>query len=226
MSDALDQRPLPAPARLRAVPGDLVAGRLALHRLAEDVISPARKAATGRIGLRALPGGFGTPPFGDGEQLRVEGTELVRVGPGGAESDAREPVAGVSAEAATLLAEWFALGASVLLELRAGAAPAADASPVQLWPEHFDIAVELGAEARGARAAYGFSPGDEAHPEPYVYVSTWTPQPPGPLWNATSFPGAELSYASLLAVEDPRAATLAFLRERVGGLERGMFDRP
>ena len=68
-----------------------------------------------------------------------------------------------------------------------------------LWPEHFDIAVELGSEPDGHRATYGFSPGDEHHPRPYVYVGPWVTQDPGELWQARGFPGAELGYSELLA---------------------------
>jgi hypothetical protein len=35
---------------------------------------------------------------------------------------------------------------------------------IQLWPSHFDIALELGDEAGGGRANYGFSPCDDEHP--------------------------------------------------------------
>jgi hypothetical protein len=208
---AIDQQPLPAPARLAPVPDSLVAARLALHKLAEEVISPARKAATGRIGLRATSGGFGTPLFGGDRQLRVEGTSLVELGGDG--EPRREPL-DVDPEAAAFLAAWFAFGADGLIELRAGAGDGAEPSLIQLWPEHFDIAVELGSESGGTRATYGFSPGDEEHPEPYVYVAPWVAPEPGELWRATSFNGAELGYPALLAAGDPRDAALEFLRER------------
>ncbi len=54
--------------------------REALHTIAEHVLAPARYAVTGRIGLRATPGGFGTPPFpgsGGERQLLVRDTMLV-----------------------------------------------------------------------------------------------------------------------------------------------------
>jgi hypothetical protein len=213
--DPLDQQDLVVPDWLRAVPAGLVDARSELHRLAEQVISPARREATGKIGLRATPGGFGTPRFGDGQQLRVEGTELVVVG--GDIERSRSAVA-VDSEAAAFLADWLAFGASLLLELRAEGGPGADPSLIQLWPEHFDIAVELGSEAAGARATYGFSPGDDEHPEPYVYVSAWQALEPGPLWNATAFPGAELPYAVVQSTAQPRAVALAFLRERLQAL--------
>jgi nitrite reductase/ring-hydroxylating ferredoxin subunit len=82
------------------------------------------------------------------------------------------------------------------------------ASPVRLWPEHFDIAIEMG------EINYGFSPGDEHHAEPYAYVGPWTAPPAGELWNATGFAGAELTYAELMKAEDPRLHALDFLTTR------------
>lgn len=209
---------------LPPVPTDvaaLVATRERLHRLAEDVLAPARVAATGNeIALEPRPGGFGTPPFPGGGEVRVEGLELVRVGADGAE--AREPVDADPA-AATLLAAWFAFAGELLEALRAEAAPGDDPSEVILWPEHFDVAVERG--AAGARATCGGSPGDEQHPLPYLYVGPWE-EPPGGWdgdggWDAEGFRGAELGYAELVAVADPRAAGLAFLRGRLEALAGG-----
>ena len=69
-----------------------------------------------------------------------------------------------------------------------------DPSLVQLWPEHFDIAVELGSEPAGQRATFGASPGDESHDEPYLYVSPWTADlPPASSGTRTGFEGAELA---------------------------------
>jgi hypothetical protein len=202
--------------RLGSLPPDFAATRLALHTLAETVVSPARKQVNGKIGLRYTRGGFGTPFFGEDRQLRVEGTELVIVERG--EETRREPLdvdAGV-------LGDWYGFAASVLEELRAGAeAQLTDPSRVQLWPEHFDIALELGREDAGARAAYGCSPGDAQHPEPYLYVGPWVATPSGELWNATAFPGAELSYAALLEAEDQRAAALEFFAVRLAALSAG-----
>lgn len=53
--------------------------RRSLHRIATHVLAQARHAERGRIGLRVLPGGFGTPLFGESETvLRVAGHRLVR----------------------------------------------------------------------------------------------------------------------------------------------------
>ena len=197
---------------LEPLPATFADTRVALHRLAQEVISPARERVTGRIGLRATPGGFGTPPFGDGEQVRVEGAELVRCAGGGEE---RETIEVIDEAGSRALGAWYAFGDSLLEELRAEAEPREQPSIVQLWPEHFDIAIEMGDEARGARANYGFSPGDDEHPEPYAYVGPWDAgRAAGPLWNASAFPGAELPYADLLAAPDARRAAIEFLRER------------
>jgi hypothetical protein len=203
----------------------------ALHRVAEQIVAPARKPDN-EIALEATPGGFGTPPFdhdGVSRQVRVDGVELVHAADGSEQraaltslEDARGLVSGlvpgrplsgepldVDPEAAARLADWYAFGAAILTEI-------ADetASPVCLWPEHFDIAIEMGEE----RANYGFSPGDEHHDEPYAYVGPWTTEVNGELWQATGFRGAELSYADLLAAPDPRAAALEFLTTRMEAL--------
>jgi hypothetical protein len=74
------------------------------------------------------------------------------------------------------------------------------------------------AEADGARAAYGLSPGDEQHSEPYLYVAPWVAPPSGELWRGSAFAGAELSYSELLAAEDQRGAGLDFFGRRLAAL--------
>ena len=206
---------------LQALPPSFASTVNALHRVAEDIVAPARKPDN-EIALEATPGGFGTPEFeyrGQRRQVRVEGAELVdgeRRAALTSLEDARALVADlvpggplsaeplhVDPEAAARLADWYAFGAEILNQLADGTA-----SPVRLWPEHFDIAIELG------EVNYGFSPGDEQHAEPYVYVGPWTAPPAGELWNATGFPGAELTYAELLKAEDPRLQALDFFTTR------------
>ena len=116
------------------------------------------------------------------------------------------------------MGDWFGFVTSVLEQLRAEAPPEWEASRVQIWPEHFDAAVEIGNEQAEQRAGLGGSPGDAAHPEPYLYVAPWTAQPEGELWQASGFPGAELSYAELLAAPDQRSAALEFFRIRLTAL--------
>jgi hypothetical protein len=198
--------------QLGPLPASFAETRLALHQAAEALVAPARMPAD-EIGLRYTRGGFGTPFFeqdGADCQVRVEHGELVRQrGP----EETREPLPGVDIAAATALGDLYGLGCSVLEQLRADETDG-DASLVQLWPEHFDIAIDLGSESAGQRATFGASPGDDDHGEPYLYVSPWTARVSGQLWNATGFNGAELPYAELIAAADHRRAALDFMRER------------
>jgi hypothetical protein len=118
----------------------------------------------------------------------------------------------VDPEAADALARWYALGDLVLERLIAEADPGDEPSPVHLWPEHFDIAIELGSDDAGIRANYGFSPGDDDHADPYAYVGPWSAEVEGDLWQAHGFRGAELGYPELLAADDSVAAALEFCR--------------
>ena len=206
------------------------ATRESWHRLAEHVLAAARYRATGRIGLRATPGGIGTPEFpspaGGEEQIRIAGLELVVARDGGSRSapittvGEAATIAGITPGApadvytpstplepdaplvitpvaAALLGAWYAFADAALAQLLA-AVPAADTpSTVQLWPEHFDLATDLGNEAAGARGTFGASPGDGAHAEPYLYVTHWADTPDDPYWSDTAFPGASLAYATL-----------------------------
>ena len=232
------ERWLAAYPRLETTPEHLVATREALHLLATEVVSPARQRANGKTGLRYTRGGFGTPFFYSDVQVRVEGAELIvqhgeterrapittlaaaaahlgdEIGPVVADA---EPLA-VDPAAATFLGNWYGFAASVLEELRASAGADADPSRVQLWPEHLDLAVELGSEERRARASYGLSPGDETHPEPYAYVVPWVAPARSEVWQASAFAGAELAYTELVAAEDQRAAALGFLDARMRAL--------
>ena len=197
---------------LQPLPPGFATSVAELHRVAAEVVSPARKPDN-EIALEATPGGFGTPEFewdGSRRQVRVDGAELVRSADG---EERREPL-DVDPAAAARLADWYALGADVLGQLVAAAAAEEAASPVRRWPEHVDIAIELGEERAGRRANYGFSPGDADHPEPYAYVGPWTAEVAGDLWGATDFRGAELTYGELLAAPDPRAAALEFFTTR------------
>jgi len=241
----MDGRPgTEASQRLDPLPTGFAATVASLHRLAEEVVAPARKPEN-EIALRATPGGFGTPPFefaGQERQVRAEGAELVyRVGdeeqraritsiasagalvadllPESAKLD--EERLALDARAAVVLGAWYELGAAVLSGLIGEANPEDDASEINLWPEHFDLAIELGPEADDARANYGFSPGDADHPEPYLYVGPWTAEVEGELWNGHGFRGAELGYAELAAADDPKRAAIDFCRARRQALKEG-----
>ena len=189
-----------------------------------------------------MPGGFGTPVFEHGgfrHQVRVEGAELVHAEGAG---ERRAPLSSLAAAAgavATLLpvdaklgdepleidpaasmalGDWYGFAAAILAHLGATATAADAATPARLWPEHFDIAIELGEEGDGVRANYGASPGDGDHPEPYLYVGPWTAEVEGDLWRATGFKGAELTYAELLEAADQGATALDFFMVRKDAL--------
>ena len=186
---------------LSPLPSTFGATVRSLHAVAEQIIAPARKPDN-EIALMATPGGFGTPPFayeGAQHQIRVEGADLV-------DGNRRAVITSLDEARAAVVAE---LVPQPLDDAAAGDDPIP--API-LWPEHFDIAIELGAE--GSRANYGVSPGDADHAEPYLYVGPWTAPPAGELWNAQGFPGAELTYSDLIAAAEPRAAALDFFRTR------------
>jgi hypothetical protein len=227
-----------------------VATRLALHAVGEHVLCAARYAAVGRIGLRQVPGGFATPHFGDDRRLLVVGTDIVHEQDGEAESaplrtlgEAAE-FAGVALGAPTevftpttafadddplpidpgdagTVAEWFALGDRVLARWRAERTATGDTpTRAQLWPEHFDLACDLG-DSDASRANYGFSPGDGAIGEPYVYVGPWTATRPGDephvFWDQPW--GASLRRSQLVGVDDPAGRVLTWFaeaRDRLG----------
>jgi hypothetical protein len=225
-------RALEIPADLAA----LEATRRSWHALAEHVVAPARHRANGKIGLRFTRGGYGSPFFGSGEQVCVMGDTIVVTRGGSIEQHTVRTVAAaaraigiepgaptevyspttplepdaalaVDAGAARFIGDWFGFGASVLEELRA-TVPMIDApARVQLWPEHFDLSVDLGDEGAGRRATFGASPGDDAHPLPYAYVSPWEAQT-GAFWNETTF--ASLSLTDFAAAADQRRAVLDF----------------
>jgi hypothetical protein len=214
----------------------LEATRRSWHALAEHVVAPARHRVNGKIGLRYTHGGFGTPFYGADQQVRVAGEDFVVVRGDdvrrspvttvraaaaavgiepGAPTDVYTPTTPlepdaalvVDADAAAFLGDWFGFATSVLEELRAAAPASAAPARVQLWPEHFDPSVDFGDDEQGQRATYGASPGDDAHPLPYVYVTPWTNQS-GSFWNEGSY--ASLGLADFVVAADQRRAALDF----------------
>jgi hypothetical protein len=206
----------------------LVQTRLAWHSVAEHVLAAARYAAEQRIGLVVTEGGFAAPRTPDGGSARVDGADLVvcragseravplttlasaasalGIAPGSppvftptTELRADAPL-DVDLDAAVVLGAWFGFTWSILGEL---------GGPT-LWPEHFDAALDLGDEAAGTRGTFGASPGDAAHPEPYLYVTHWADNGGDEYWNDTAFPGASLTYRALTEAVDPRGAAHDF----------------
>ncbi len=160
---------------------------VALHAVAEHVMSGPQHRDSGTIRLQVTPGAIETvaPPavrlLGDrvvgpgGEVVLDGGRTLAEVGAAvgvtagvpvdlytdHAELGPDEPVA-VSADAATVVLEWFAVGAAALVTF------APEETPV-LWPEHFDLAVTVDG------VNYGVSPGDGFSATPYAYVGPHSP---------------------------------------------------
>ena len=250
LADWCSSRWLAAWPRVEPPPESLAATRNALHSVAEHVLAPCRRLSTGRIGLRYTRGGFGTPFFGAGRQIRLDAGELVidhgemeeraelttlreaaafvgiECGP---PEDLYEPATSpdqeapleIDVDAAAWLGAWFGFACAVLEQVRADTGRDGQPSRVQLWPEHFDIAVELSDPTGAIRAGYGASPGDARHERPYLYVVPWTACE-GPWWNATHFNGALLDLRALLGASDQRAAALDFFRTSQRVLAEGI----
>ena len=174
--------------------------RLAVHRLAVYVISPARRRANGRIGLRWTLGGLGTPFFGDDEQVRLQDGALVRQR--GATASAAVPAtlaAGGGVRARRAPRHRLGRGVRRAAAGRPGGRPPAStlsrprcsrtgsASPTRCSRSFAPIPAR--AEPAGSRsgpststrrwtswlegagaATFGASPGDAAVAEPYLYA--------------------------------------------------------
>ena len=214
--------------------------RDALHRVAEHVVAKARFLDDREIRLTASDGGFASPPLADGKRVRVDSDELVIDSPGGSRRmtlttigeagdfagfepgfptelyepatsfDPHDPL-NLDRGAAETLAAWYGFTADVLATFAAEIAEA-HPSPLILWPEHFDQAFYTEDADETRRANYGASPGDEGHPEPYLYVGPWGPTSPNAYWNAEHFNGAVLALSSLVAAENATDVALQFLR--------------
>jgi hypothetical protein len=250
--DWVAQRWLGGRRRLPDAPPSLAETRTALHRLAAYVIAPVRHRANGKFGLRWTKGGFGTPFFGDNRQIRVEGVNLVdqqgndvRYQPIGSLQEAAgflhtvidpdtaaehdsPPVGGPAAplavhpDSVAFLDGWFGM-AFAALELLRSDRTSTDPSRPQLWPGHFDPAIEVGTD--DSRASYGASPGDDGSDEPYLYVSVWWPERVGvdaddPFWNGQGFVGRIMKLSDVPADADPVRVAAAFwgeARDRLHG---------
>ena len=240
LADFAADRWLGARRRLPDLPEDYAPALFDYHRLAYSVVAEARYRCNGKFGLRYTQGGFGTPFFGDDAQVRVAGDRIVKqeagqarsatirtlrqagdfagVAPGTAAAEHDSPELGdidrpldIRAEVGDFLGAWFGLAAAALEGLRFSPG-AADPERVQIWPGHFDPAIAAGDAEAGRRATYGFSPGDHAHDEPYIYVAAWGDiDRSDPFWNDENFAGASLPFAKLAAADDHHGAAVEFL---------------
>ena len=230
--------------RVGPLPDDFQFARDQLHQLAFYALAPARYAVEERMGLRATRDGFGTPQYDGrvsrveanllvqetGENVATQAITTIRAA---AEffgvdydedwfTDFKDPLAPMDPDRplkvdegpATALGQWFAFGFETLEELRGHGVESDDVSEVQLWPEHFDPAIEMGSEPEGRRASYGASPGDREHIEPYLYVSAWSDiDRDDPFWNDRSFNGASLPFTTLVEAADQGRVAVEFFLE-------------
>jgi hypothetical protein len=118
----------------------------------------------------------------------------------------------VDSVAVAVLADWYQLGQQAM-DGAIASLPDAQASIVRLWPEHFDVGVDVAIDSvrkPGMRTNLGASAGDEFHQEPYLYVGPWDADRPGDpdFWNAPF--GAVLGFGELDAAENPLHAANEF----------------
>lgn len=117
------------------------------------------------------------------------------------------------------LAAWFDGAATLLAE---GPGKETGASPVRLWPHHFDIATLISLDESGGEDArsigVGLSPGDETYDTPYFYVSPWPypdkdalPELGAGHWHTEGYTAAILEAADITGGADAGA----FLREAI-----------
>jgi hypothetical protein len=215
-------------AALPELPAEFATTRHALHALAEHILAAARYHAAGHIGLCVTPGGFGTPPFGDGQVVRVDGVDLVHeiggkirrapittlaaaadfvgIAPGAPDvytavtAFAPDVPLTVDPAAVATIATWYAFVDDRLAELVKEHPDATDAT---LWPEHLDLALSFG------EANFGGSPGDATIGEPYLYAGPWAAERLTGMFSAYPW-GAAVTYSELRAEDDADAAARAF----------------
>ncbi|HZB43372.1 MAG TPA: hypothetical protein VE487_20550 [Ilumatobacter sp.] len=114
--------------------------------------------------------------------------------------------------------EWLADVAAALDRVLAAMPAGSGASVARLWPEHFDVAIDVAARP-DVRVNLGGSPGDSFSGEPYLYVGPWTADRPGDdgFWNAPFGAGRTRSQ---LDAGDLVGSAAAFLLEGLHRLQR------
>ncbi|WP_051062600.1 hypothetical protein [Ilumatobacter nonamiensis] len=243
---------------------DWPAQRDTLRRVATHVVAQAQARETGHFALVALPGGFGTPQFGDdrrrvrvtGGNLFIENARGQRHGEEAAVTDI-VPIPGatiaslctacgfdpdpgfwvggdtpalgdvdtlldVDPEAVRMLGDWYTLGQRAM-DASIATLNDPQASVMRLWPEHFDLGIDLAVgaddDAEGRRRVnLGAAAGDGFHEQPYLYVGPWGDERPGPadFWNAPF--GAVLGFEDLAGATDPFDVAVEFMTTGLGHL--------
>jgi hypothetical protein len=155
---------------------------------------------------------------GEATELHVPITSLraaggLAGGPVGMPSDAYQPSPmpdpdrdlAVDPGAAAHFADFFAR-VQAALTVFAAELVAEGPSEIQLWPEHFDLAVTI------SEVNYGGSPGDAEHDRPYLYVGPFEPPARGGFWNEPF--GASRDWREVDGVE----GALRFFREGLAAM--------
>ena len=211
--------------RLGPLPPAFPATVAALHRVAEQIVSPgaqARQRDRAEGDARRLRHARCSTTTASRRQVRVDGAELVHraaTKSAARRCDARRARRSwpsscsprsatrrsTSIRAAARLADWYAFGARP----RSRTSPRDDPTPALARAlRHRDRARRRGARARAPTTASRRATSTTPSPTP---TSARGPRRSrGELWQATGFRGAELTYAELLAATDQRAAALEF----------------
>ena len=224
-------------------PPRCAATRVALHRLAEQVLAPARQRANGKIALRYSPAGSGrrssattsrsasrAPSWSSSSRRRAPRplTSLAAAGRAcrGRRSRLSRRAPGRStrrraASSATGTASRLRCSSSCAPRPARARAFAGAAVDRALRPRR-----RAGAKDAGARRGYGGSPGDERHSEPYL---SWCPGRPHAR-RATdgtppAIPAPSSRSPSCSGAADQRAAALEFFRGRLRALTTGYAPR-
>ncbi len=199
--------------------------RGSLHAVAEHVLAAALHEATGRIGLRATSGGFGTPRFpgrgGTERQVRIDGTDLVVDDEQGTRRSRLQTVGDAAAVVGIVPG-----GPSDLYPLATPLDPDAalvldpDAvATIHAWFRLTDRALDALRREQSpepppaqlwpehfdlavtiAEVNYGGSPGDDQHDGPYLYVGPWHLDGADEFWNEPF--GASLPQDNVQSVDD------------------------
>jgi hypothetical protein len=128
---------------------------------------------------------------------------------------------GTDAEALAEIGEWFSAARHVI---GAFADRRDDASPVRVWPHHFDLATlltvrEAQGDAEARTIGVGMSAGDGSYSYPYFYATPWpypsaapdVALPSGGRWHTEGWMGAVLVGSDLLRNDDLRTSSDAFV---------------
>lgn len=170
--------------------------RTDVHMVAGSTIRRLGEALGLDVELEFSVGGD-TPPIGDLDEMLI-----------------------LDSDTTTVLGDWWALGQRAM-DIAIASFPDPQASVARLWPEHFDVGIDLAVDPTAkpdVRVNLGASAGDGFHAEPYLYVGPWGDERPGPadFWNAPF--GAVLSFAQLDASQNPLAEAAEFFLHGISHL--------